>query len=1200
MVFTKKRICVLISAVAVSFSGITFGTLINHRLLSQTVFGEGIPTSPYSMIFSSTTNKLDLGDGVSNAYTRRGGLVRFAHQGLSSSSHWHKISHSGYLKNVDPINGLKYISIDFSSNNNAKFNISYGSEDDMVVQTQLSSGQLYSFNNDNPSYFRIDNLSGEEVDISNIEIGYSCSPSANPDMSGTFVSEIKDDKYVIDVKSLNLNNIQNAYEHAINLNESQLDNLNEILINLPSGSINLNETLSFSGLRKNNTPIRILGDHTTIYGGEEIAKGNWVSYQNGIYRTYIGTNLDKFSSLIVNGEAKTLARTNDLTFTYSYDNRKISFKKSQYDLSSMEGTCEIVTLERWAQCIGVVESYSKSGVFTVTFTLNLDTNGQYIYYDTSVSYRPTSTTEIKGYLQDNLSFLDEVGEWYYSKTDGYLYYKPENASSINSDTFIIPKVETVLSTENLVDNITFDGITFSGSNYARPLEVGFFEMQTSWFLDPATQSSDLMSGMVEVQSERTQFTNCLFKNSSNIGVHINTACKDITLYNNQVISSGAGAVYVGYPSSHLFGAIPQNINIENNAIDNFGYFYKGGPGICAAYVDGLDIINNTINNGGYSGIAAGWGWLNNQSTYGHGRYHISYNRISNVMNSAFHDGGGIYVLGNFPNQLNEIFNEISYNYIEVNYLLNGGIYLDEGSSSWDVHDNVINVTANNLTHHGVIMMHDPINTENISQFANHITNNYYRGDVDGSENLSQLSYPQNSSYYTGDQLAAYNNQRDIIFETPISGNETYVKDDIYNVSGHQDSKNVLFSNNTIFNKYIEGTTNLTLDAIKGQATFNVTEGGFVFTSNYISFLLNHGYSGISLNINATSLNSTEAVYTVCFTSGTMTWEEFYTQSHVGNNILIPLNKFKEGSTCVFKIRDYQGLGADNNLPARVTISNLQLSSFSTLKTAQNDDISLIYSTNNVVTYSLKNISYNWTRILFGGMKDALKKSYSKVRISIKGNNHNMYVFKSGSDEEVDYNHRILVGGGSAIIDLDNNDKNIAMMTSHENYDGSQDDAGQYGQVENLTITLKFIKSSYEEMLFTRNLLSKYISGIALYNLENENATISFINCTMRLNHALIAEMIESGVSSIEFDLIIPNDSEVKSIVTCWFGGPNNTDVSYDSAGVFYINNNVIHIILRSNKFNSCYDIQLVSRDANAYGGVNTSLENAIMTNLIFN
>ena len=92
MVFTKKRICVLISAVAVSFSGITLGTLINHRLLNQTVFGEGIPTSPYSMIFSSTSNKLDLGDGVSNAYTRRGGLVRFAHQGLSSSSRWHKIS----------------------------------------------------------------------------------------------------------------------------------------------------------------------------------------------------------------------------------------------------------------------------------------------------------------------------------------------------------------------------------------------------------------------------------------------------------------------------------------------------------------------------------------------------------------------------------------------------------------------------------------------------------------------------------------------------------------------------------------------------------------------------------------------------------------------------------------------------------------------------------------------------------------------------------------------------------------------------------------------------------------------------------------------------------------------------------------------------------------------------------------------------
>lgn len=1205
MELTKKNICILFSALAVSLS-LAVGFSSTEKSNNQRVFGEEMPNAEYTIAFYSSLNKLDVNDGVSSAFTARGNDIRFAHHGLSSNNYWRRISNGGYFQNVDPINGLKYIRIDYLDNENAKLSVSYGWDDNMIIQSELSSSQIYAFNNSSPTYVRIDNLSGRDIDISAIEIGFSCSGSVKPDIDGTFVSEIKEDKYVIDVKALTLSNVQNAYQHALNLNESQLEHVNEILINLPAGSINLNDTLSFSGVRNNNTPIRFKGDNTAFIGGDEIIKGNWSLYQNDVYRTFIGTNLDKFSSLIVNGEAKVLAKTKDLTFTYSYDNRKIQFKKSQYDISSMTGNCQIVTLERWAECIGAVESFSSSGFLTTTFTLNLDNNGEYVFYDASLSYRPNSTTEIAGYLQDNLFFLDDVGEWYYSKDDGYLYYKPENSFSINSDSFIIPKVETLLSTENLVDDVTFDGIMFNGSNYSRPLEIGFIESQTSWFIDPETKESALISGMVEIQSENTSFSNCVFKNSSNIGVHINNMCEEVTLYNNEIINSGAGAIYVGYPTHSRFGFVPQNIKIENNVIDNFGCFYKGGPGICAAYVDELYIFSNTIQNGGYSGITAGWGWLSDQSTYGHNNYHISYNRISNIMNSAFHDGGGIYVLGNFPNQLNELFNEISYNYIEVNYLLNGGIYLDEGSSSWDINHNVINVTANDLTYHGVIMMHDPIDANtgtNISQFANHITNNYYRGDVDGTENQSQLTYQNNGgSYYSGDALANYNNQRNIVFDTPILGNDTYVNNDIYQASGHKDCDNILLSNESIFERYITGTTNLVLNS-NGQATFNVTGDGFVLTSEYINFLLKQGYSGLSFDITATSLNSTEAVYAVCFSSGTLSWQEFYTQSLFGKSIIIPLNKFNvDGATCMVKIRDVNGLNQDNNLPATVTISNVKLSKFSTIKTGGYGDITLVSSNENAATYSIKNISYDWIRILFLGMKDALNKGYGQVRISIKGNNHNLYVFKSGSDSEIDYNNRILAGGGSVVIDLDNNDKNIAIMTSHENYNvpGDQDDSGIYGRYENLVITYKFIKSSFEDTLLSKKTLSRYIGEITLHSIENGSPIISFTNSRMRINHNLIKEMIESGVSSFEFDLVVPENSDVKSIVSCWYGGPNNADVSYNSVGVFSINNHTIHVVFDASTFNNCYDIQLVSRDEDAYSGIDINLERAVITNLIFN
>lgn len=1203
MRLTKKNFGILFSASMVLL-GLTYSLTQLPKSKNNKVFGEEMPTAEYTISFSPSLNKFSIGNNTSTAVTARGTNIAFEHQGLVSSTNWSKITTGGFIQNVNPINGLKYIRIDYVNNDNAKINVSYGWGSTMDVQTSLVSSQLYSFNNDSPSYVRIDNLSGKDLDITGMEIGFSCSPSSKPNINGTFVSEIRDDKYVIDVKSLTLSNIQGAYNHAINLNESQLEQVNEILINLPSGDINLNSTLVFEGQRQNNTPIRFRGNNTTVNGGDELVKGNWSLYQNDVYRTFIGTNLDKFSNLIVNGESKTLARSKDLDFSYSSSNQTLQFRKTTLDVSSLTGTCQIVTLERWAQCIGVVESFTQSGFIITSFTLNLDTNGQYIYFDTEHSYRPSSVTEIPGYLQDNLFFLDEAGEWFYSKDDGYLYYKPENASTINTDTFIIPKAETLMSTDGLVENVIFDNLVFSGSNYAHPLEVGFMESQTSWYTDPETKESQLISGMIEVSSSNTLFTNCVFKNSGNIGVHVSYNAEEIEFVNDEILNSGAGAFYVGNPLNDGFGEIPQNINIDNNNIDNYGLCYKGGPGICAPYVDGLNILNNDIQNGGYSGIAAGWGWLREQHTCGHGHYRISYNRITNVMNSEFHDGGGIYVLGNFPNQLDELFNEISYNYIGVNYLLNGGIYLDEGSSSWDVHHNVINVTGNNLAQHGVIMMHDPIDVNagtNVSQFANHITNNYYHGDVDGTENISQLTYENDGgTYYSGTTLTNYNNQRNIIFDTPIQGNDTHVNESIYQTTGRKNNENILFSNSTIFERYISGASNLSLNTNNNEATFEIDVEGFTLTADYIDFLLKQGYSGLSLDITATSLNSTQAVYAVCFSGGSLSWQAFYTQSQLGSSLLIPLNRFDvEGATCIIRIRDINGLSQDNNIPARVTISNIKLSKFSVVKSTAYDDITLLSSENNAVTYYAQNVSYNWKRLLFLGMKDARDKGYKQVRISVKGNSHNLYVFKSAGDSELDYNNRIFAGGGSVLINLENTDRNIAIMTTHER-DGSQDESGQYGQYENLTITYKFISSSFEDILSSKKILSHYLGGIVFHGLENNEATISFKNSRMRINHSLIQEMKDKGVTSFEFDLAIPNDSDVKSIVTCWFGGPNNTDVSYNGVGVFRINGSTIHVILYADLFNNAYDIELVSRDLDAYSGVNINLNRTTISNFVFN
>ena len=1174
----------------------------NHDFLKV----KGKDEKDYSFIFNNVTNKVGTGNGLAYVKTNNNNTIAFEYDGLTSSEGWQKINQGGYFANQNEINGLDNITVIYTSTNSKKLKISYG-WDEMVFQEEISSGQTYYFNSQYPPYFRIDNLTGNIVDINSIAIHYSCESNPKPIINDGFVCYINNYQYLIDVKSLSVSNIESAYNYALNLEENQLFDVEQIVINLPSGKSYLDNTITFEGERKNYTPIRIKGNNTIFYGGHELSKGIWTPYKNGIYRASIGQNLNKFSSLTVNDEVKTLAKTDNYSFAYSFVNRKITINKSTLDLDAFSGTCELVTLENWAQNIGVVSSISSSGNPSVIHTLNLDKNGQTIFYEREPSYRPNSTTTINGYLQDNLLFLDEVNEWYYDQNEGYLYYMPSDASTINSDSFVISSLETILDTGGLVDNVTFDNLQFNGSNFSTPLLHGFAETQTSWYYDPEMDLNTMITGMVHIYSVNTVFTNCTFNNASNASINIDGRSINTSISNSQILNSGAEGIIVGRPNKMLEGDIPEDITIDNNFIDVYGRLYLGGPGICAFYADKLTIDGNNISNGAYSGIAVGWGWLYDQSGYGHSRYRILNNRISNVMNNAFHDGGGIYTLGSFPNVLSETYNEISGNYVEINNQVNGGIYLDEGSSSWDVHDNIINIVNGGSTYHGVIMMHDPIDvlsgTYN-SQFANHIYDNYYLGDLDGSENQMQLTYDNSSGvYYSGSNLSNYNNSRNIVFDTPILGSGPYVNNAIYNLSGLSDKKLYSFANEDRFSKMISGYSNLNLDSVCGSATFNVTTSGFIINNNYLRNLVKEGYYSLSFKVAATSLNNVEACYAIAVSGGTISWQVFYSQTSLTNSITIPLNTFNvEGAICKIQIRDVNGLSQDNNLPAAVTISNLNLSKFPPLIATPYDSVELVSSSENEFVYQANNISYDWKRILFNDMDLAIKKGYPRAEITISGNNHNLYVFKTDGNE-IDYNNQIAAGGGSVIIDLEDSSRQIAIMTSHENYNvpGGQDDTGVYGVTENLRITFKFISPSFEDLLFSKKTISKYFSGLVVHDVNYDSATISFINSKMRLSHNLIESLVKNEVSSIEFDIIVPNDSNVKSIVTCWFGGPNNTDVTYSNEGVFRIDNNgVIHVTYYANRFNNAYDIELVSRDINEYSGNDINLVNATITNFVFN
>ena len=195
--------------------------------------------------------------------------------------------------------------------------------------------------------------------------------------------------------------------------------------------------------------------------------------EHSIFIKQIGTGLD-FSNLIVDGKSATLARSNVFQGQYDDSNKVFTFKRN--DFISSGGSSEIIKNdvlvcleERWAGCIGVSEeiNYKSSAISSrCVYSISLKEESSKVFFENSRVYKDEKPYF---FLANNLILLDQVNEFYYDSNSGYLYYYPSDKNAINSSSFIIPEIETILDTTGLVDRVTFNNFVFNGSNFTYPL-----------------------------------------------------------------------------------------------------------------------------------------------------------------------------------------------------------------------------------------------------------------------------------------------------------------------------------------------------------------------------------------------------------------------------------------------------------------------------------------------------------------------------------------------------------------------------------------------------------------------------------------------------------------------------------------------------------------------------------------------------------
>lgn len=305
-----------------------------------------------------------------------------------------------------------------------------------------------------------------------------------------------------------------------------------------------------------------------------------------------------------------------------------------------------------------------------------------------------STMEIRDidryYFENVFEALNEPGEWYLDKVSGVLYYVPKDGEKADTLTLYGSNVDRLIDI-NGVDGISFEGIHFTRTDWAKPEADGFYA--GTWWEEndmDFPQAAIFVDGVVTVKyAENVHLKNCEFTWLGGTAVKFGFGVKNSSVENCYFENIAATAVYAGgencLPDHENY---TQNITIKNNEIYKYGRKFFSGIGIHITFCDTAEVVNNEIHDGYYTGISVGWIWSYDYHVTKN--INISRNLIYNIGQGWLSDMGGIYMLGKQPGTVlsENVIHNVAADPGEGGYG-GWGIYLDEGSSFMTVEKNLV-------------------------------------------------------------------------------------------------------------------------------------------------------------------------------------------------------------------------------------------------------------------------------------------------------------------------------------------------------------------------------------------------------------------------------------------------------------------------------------------------------------------------------
>ena len=396
-----------------------------------------------------------------------------------------------------------------------------------------------------------------------------------------------------------------------------------------------------------------MGAHPTLSGAKAIAASAWVASDTNknIFKAPAPATFAT-RQLYVDGKLATRARSSsisraDMTVTQSgwtFSNSSLNFLKNL----AQAQRAELNIIGSWSNRYSPIQSVAGNTVTMVQPAWEENTWG----YDTVQS--PYRAGPI--YAENDLSLLDQQGEWYQDTTAGSLYYMPLAGQDMTKADVELPQLQLLLEVGGTiaqpVHDLTFTGLTFAYTSWLGPNSSdGFVDQQTGGYVVgpkstyPAYEATrpawHQMPSAIQVSAAQTiSFVRDRFVDLGSVGLGIgnddNAHQTGVGLGANAITVTGCvfheiagGAIVIGgiqakahHPGGDValsaltpsaLALVDQNITINDNLIHDIGIDYRDFAGIMFTYSQKVSVTHNEVYNVPYSGIASGYGWGTNDA-----------------------------------------------------------------------------------------------------------------------------------------------------------------------------------------------------------------------------------------------------------------------------------------------------------------------------------------------------------------------------------------------------------------------------------------------------------------------------------------------------------------------------------------------------------------------------------------------------------